>query len=138
MTNPNVLTFPAWVRWCALLALCSAYLQGGLVKAFNFDGAIAEMVHFGIKPPVAMAVMVIILELGASLMVLLGIYRWIGSLALAIFTFFATMMANRFWETPEGIRGMMANAFFEHLGLVGAFFLVSWYDRIEPRRSEDQ
>ena len=36
------------VRWLALLALCAAYLQGGLNKAFDFAAAIAEMQHFGV------------------------------------------------------------------------------------------
>jgi len=131
MSNSNPLSFHSWVRWCALLALCGAYLQGGLVKALNFDGAVAEMVHFGLSAPTLVAVLVIALELGASLMILFGIYRWIGALALAGFTLLATFVANRFWETPEGIRGMLANAFFEHLGLMGAFVLVALRDRLE-------
>ncbi len=27
---------PRWLRWIALLLLCAAYLQGGLVKLTNF------------------------------------------------------------------------------------------------------
>src|SRR6218665_984615 len=38
------------LRWLALLALCAAYIQGGLVKAFDLPGAIAEMAHFGLQP----------------------------------------------------------------------------------------
>lgn len=30
----------------ALLALCAAYIQGPLVKMFDYEGAVAEMVHF--------------------------------------------------------------------------------------------
>ena len=32
-----------WVYWIALLGLCAAYLQGGIVKATDFSGAIAEI-----------------------------------------------------------------------------------------------
>ena len=49
MTMPPVFTSPA-VRWLALLALCGAYLQGGLVKLMDFNGAQAEMAHFGLQP----------------------------------------------------------------------------------------
>jgi hypothetical protein len=48
---------PAWVRaflahpWVGplvRLALVSAWLIGGINKALNFDGAIAEQAHFGL------------------------------------------------------------------------------------------
>ena len=125
-----------WVRWIALLGLCAAYLQGGLVKATDFPGALAEMQHFGLAPAAFFAVAVIVLELGASLMILTGFYRWLGALGLAGFTLMATFIANRFWEIPQPDRFMVENAFFEHLGLVGGFLLVAWHDLREPDRSK--
>jgi hypothetical protein len=41
----------------------------------------------------------------------------------------ATLIVLPFWELPAGHeRFMAANAFFEHLGLVGGFLLVAWHD----------
>lgn len=119
---------PSWLRWLALLALCAAYLQGGLVKAMDFASAIGEMQHFGLAPAAPLAAAVIVLELGASLMILCGWYRWLGALALAAFTLMATFLANRFWAAPPAEQFMLANAFFEHIGLVGGFVLVAWED----------
>lgn len=121
------LPFPA-LRWLALLALCSAYIQGGLVKLLDFPGAIAEMQHFGLSPAAPMAVAVIALELGASLMILSGRLRWLGALALALFTVAATFMANRFWQVPVAERGIVMNGFFEHLGLAGALVCIACND----------
>ncbi|ESJ04015.1 DoxX protein [Cupriavidus sp. HPC(L)] len=121
-------TLPRWMRWIALLLLCAAYLQGGLVKLFDFPGAVAEMQHFGLSPAVPMAVATIAFELVAAAMILTGIGRWLGALALAAFTLAATFLANRFWSAPPEAQFMMANAFFEHLGLVGGFLLVAWHD----------
>ena len=121
------------IRWLALLALCAAYLQGGLVKAIDFAGAIAEMHHFGLAPAAPLAVLTIIVEIGASLLILSGIYRWAGALALAGFTLFATFVANRFWEMAPPERFMAANSFFEHIGLIGAFILVAWHDLKAPQ-----
>lgn len=118
----------AFVRWFALLCLCAAYLQGGLVKASDFAGAIAEMTHFGLQPPAPFAVIVIALELIASVMILTGIGRWLGALSLAGFTLMATFMANRYWEMVPPGRFGAANSFFEHIGLCGGFLLVAWYD----------
>lgn len=121
------LTTPA-IHWIALLALCSAYLQGGLTKLLDFDGAIAEMNHFGLAPAAPFAIATIVLELAAPFAILSGRYRWLGALALAAFTLMATFIANRFWELAPPERFMAANAFFEHIGLVGAFLLVAWHD----------
>lgn len=117
------------VRWLAYLALCAAYLQGGLVKLSDFPGAVAEMAHFGLSPAALFAAGVIVLELGASALILTGFLRWLGALALAGFTLLATGMALRFWELPAGMeRFAAANSFFEHIGLIGGFLLVAWFD----------
>jgi XapX domain-containing protein len=116
------------IRFIALLGLCAAYIQGGLVKLFDFGGAVAEMQHFGLPVAPAMACATIATELVASALILSGVYRWLGALALAVFTFIATFITLRFWEVPQPERFMVANAFFEHLGLVGGFLLVAWYD----------
>jgi uncharacterized membrane protein YphA (DoxX/SURF4 family) len=119
----------AALRFVAYLGLCAAYLQGGLVKLSDFSGAIGEMQHFGLSPAPVFAVLVIVLELGASALILIGRLRWLGALALAGFTLLATQLALRFWELPAGQqRFMAANSFFEHLGLVGGFLLVAWLD----------
>ncbi|MFD3240152.1 DoxX family protein [Rahnella perminowiae] len=118
----------AVIRWLALLALCAAYLQGGIVKLFDFPGAIAEMQHFGLSPAAPMAAAVIVLELAASALILTGRFRRAGALALALFTFSANFMANAFWQVSGQERAMMMNGFFEHIGLAGAFIYVAWDD----------
>lgn len=115
--------------WIGLLGLCSAYLQGSLMKLFDFESAIAEMQHFGLWPAAPFAAAVIVFELVCCLLVLSGFCRWLGALALALFTLAATFVALRFWQLPPGPERMLAtNGFFEHLGLVGAFILVALND----------
>ena len=126
----------AAIRWIALLLLVSAYLQGGLDKAFDFAGAIGEMHHFGLEPAAPLALAVILLELGASLLILSGRLRWLGAIALAGFTLAATFVANRFWSAPPADRFMLENGFFEHLGLVGGFLLVAWMDWRESAQAQ--
>jgi uncharacterized membrane protein YphA (DoxX/SURF4 family) len=121
------LTTPA-VRWIALLGLCAAYLQGGLVKLTDISGAAAEMNHFGLAPALPMALAVIVLELLASIAILTGYGRWLGALALSAFTLGATFLANRYWQLAPPERFAAENGFYEHLGLVGGFLLVAWHD----------
>lgn len=123
------------IRWLAYLGLCAAYLQGGLNKLMDFQGAVGEMSHFGLSPASLLAGLVIALELGASVMILSGKLRWLGALALAAFTLMASFVALRFWELPVGQeRFMAANSFFEHLGLIGGFLLVAWLDLQNTQR----
>ncbi|MDR3435578.1 DoxX family protein [Telmatospirillum sp.] len=121
------------IRGVALLGLTAAYLQGGLVKALDFAGAVAEMNHFGLAPAAPLALLVIVLEIGASAMILGGLKRWAGAVALALFTVAATLVANRYWNMAGPERFMNANAFYEHLGLAGAFVLVACQDVAEKR-----
>ncbi|TCQ18107.1 DoxX family protein [Rhizobium sp. PP-CC-3G-465] len=116
-------------RTLSLLALCAAYIQGPLTKILDFDGALAEMNHFGLQPATFFAIAVIVFELTASALVISGFLRWAGALSLAAFTLLATFIALRFWDMAPGMDRMMAtNAFFEHLGLAGAFVLVAALD----------
>ncbi|WP_321382104.1 DoxX family protein [Rhizobium sp.] len=87
----------AWIRFFAYLGLCAAYLQGGLNKLIDFNDAIGEIVHFGLLPAPLFAVLVIILELAASVMILTGFFRWLGALGLAALTLLAT-----FWPCTSG------------------------------------
>jgi len=121
------------VEWVALLALCSAYIEGGLVKVLDFGGAVAEMRHFGIAPAAPVAVAVIALELMAPAMILASRWRWLGALALAAFTLMASVMANAFWTMPATARFGAMNAFFEHVGLAGAFVYVAMLDIADRR-----
>lgn len=125
------------VRFLALLLLCAAYIQGPLTKILDFPGALAEMSHFGLTPAPLFAVGVIVFELGATAMILTGRWRWLAALALAGFTLVATFIAIRFWELPVGQGRMMAmNGFFEHLGLIGGFLLVSLDDLARTGETE--
>lgn len=129
----KIVTAP-FTKTLALLALCSAYIQGPLTKIFDFPGAIAEMNHFGLQPPAAFATIVILFELSASTLVVTGFLRWVGALALAGFTLLATLIALRFWDMAPGMDRVMAtNAFFEHLGLAGAFTIVAAIDLTKGR-----
>ncbi|MDE1566758.1 DoxX family protein [Aquabacter sp. P-9] len=124
------------LRWCAVLLLCAAYIQGPITKLLDFPGALAEMEHFGLRPAPLFAIGVIVFELAMCALILIGRWRGLAALALAAFTLAATFVALRFWEMPAGQgRTMAANAFFEHLGLTGGFLLVALDDRARRERA---
>lgn len=126
---------PAFVRtildwrgtwFLARLALVSAYLLGGAVKALDFPGAVAEQAHFGLQPPAVWAVLTIVVEILGAVLVMTRRWAWLGAGMLGVFTALAAITANAFWAMPDGHEQFMAtNAFFEHLGLIGGFVLVA-------------
>lgn len=131
-TLSRTLASITWSPVTALLArllLVSAYLIGGITKLADWPGAVAEQVHFGMSPPTLWAAATIAVELVGAALILSGRLVWLGAGMLAVFTLLAALVANAFWTMQGEARFHATNAFFEHLGLVGAFMLaarLSW------------
>ncbi|CAB3963653.1 DoxX family protein [Burkholderia aenigmatica] len=125
---------PAWIRamlaqpWVlplARLALVSAYLIGGVAKALDFDGAVAEQAHFGLQPAALWAALAIAVEIAGSLCIVLGRFTWLGAGSLGMLTLVAMAVANDFWNRTGAEHFMALNSFFEHLGLIAALVLAT-------------
>jgi uncharacterized membrane protein YphA (DoxX/SURF4 family) len=125
---------PGWIvailSWPALLpisriALVSAFLIGGIQKLVDFPGAIAEQAHFGLQPAWLWAAAAVIVELGGSVLVILGRFVWLGAGGLGVLTAVAMFAANDFWAKTGHDRFLAVNAFFEHLGIIAGLVLVS-------------
>jgi uncharacterized membrane protein YphA (DoxX/SURF4 family) len=114
-----------WLLPVARLALVSAFLIGGVQKLVDFAGAVAEQAHFGLQPAWAWAAAAILVELGGSLLVIVGRFVWLGAGGLGVLTAVAMLAANDFWTMAGHERFMAVNAFFEHLGLIAGLVLVS-------------
>ncbi|MBX7489523.1 DoxX family protein [Qipengyuania sp. GH25] len=125
-------TFLAWpvALFVARLLLVSAYLIGGVQKLFDWPSAVAEQTHFGLAPPALWAGLTIVIELVGGIMVLFDWKGWLGAGMLGVFTILAAIVANDFWTMAGHDRFMATNAFFEHLGLAGAFVLSAMISRL--------
>ncbi|MGY0572501.1 DoxX family protein [Bradyrhizobium sp. RDM12] len=115
----------SWLAVAARVALVSAFLIGGVQKALDFPGAVAEQAHFGLQPAWLWATAAIIVELGGSVLVILGRWIWLGAGGLGVLTAVAMLTANDFWIKAGHERFLAVNAFFEHLGLIAGLVLVS-------------
>ncbi|WP_069706064.1 DoxX family protein [Burkholderia seminalis] len=133
-TNPGRVGNPAWVRallaqpWVlplVRLALVSAYLIGGVAKALDFGGAVAEQAHFGLHPAALWAALAIAVEIAGSLCVVFNCFTWLGAGSLGMLTLVAMAVANDFWNRTGAEHFMALNSFFEHLGLIAALVLAT-------------
>lgn len=120
-----------WAGFIARLLLVGAYVTGAAVKLTDFPGAVAEQAHFGMSPPAFWAVLTIGIEIIGPVLILANRLVWLGAGMLGVFTVLATIKANAFWTMSGADRFVATNAFFEHLGLVGGFVLVTMLCRRE-------
>ncbi|ULU23770.1 DoxX family protein [Dyella terrae] len=136
-------TDPIWVdaildwRWTwliARLALTAPFIVGALMKLSNLPAAILEQEHFGLHPGLPWALATIVVEVVGPVMILTGRFIWLGAGALAVFTFIANLLANRFWEMSGAERFMATNGFFEHIALIGGFVLAALAAEFEQRK----
>lgn len=109
----------------ARIGLTSAYVLGGLTKLLDFQGAIQEQAHFGLRPPAVWAVLTILVELAGSALVISGRLVWLGAGALGVLTAVAGVVAEPFWAMRGHDQLMAANGFFERLGLIAGFVLIA-------------
>lgn len=111
----------------AKIAIAAPFLVSGLLKLMNFSGTIAEVRGLsGLEPAAVFAVLVILVQLGGSILVIAGgRWAWIGAITLAGFTVVATLLAHAFWLKPQAERMLHMNIFFEHVSICGGLLLVA-------------
>lgn len=82
-----LLTYPFW--------------ESGLAKQIDFYGGVAEMARFDLDPAVAFNIATVIVQLGASFLIVLNRYTWLGAGALGIFTALTIQIVHHFWNMSE-------------------------------------
>ncbi|MDQ8022837.1 MAG: DoxX family protein [Moraxellaceae bacterium] len=120
---------PDLVARLLIAGLCLPYLISGVLKSFRFAGAVEEFAGLGFPRPAVFAVMTIALQLCASVavIVLAGWPAALGALALAAFTFSASLMVHAFWKKRGVARFQQTNIFVEHVALTCGLLFVAWW-----------
>ena len=115
-------------RFAALAAtlLTLPYWTSGIAKLFDLGGAIGEARHFGLEPAALVVGLTIAVQVGGSLLIILGRQAWLGAGALGVFTAAATLIAHPFWQVADPMaRFHERNTFLEHAGLIGGLMLAA-------------
>ena len=73
------------------------------------------------------------MEIGGSLCVISNRFTRLEAGGLAALTVVAMLVANHFWRLEGVARFMALNSFFEHLGLIAAFVMVTYLASGERR-----
>jgi putative oxidoreductase len=67
----------------------------------------------------------IVIEIGASLALVLGIYTRCAAIVLIVFTILATLMFHNFWASPPAQVTAQTVQFLKNLELIGLFAMIA-------------
>lgn len=106
-----------------------------LAAPLFFYSGIGKMLAFGITASRLpggeggfgsfLAVGSIVIELGAALALILGIYTRCAAIVLIVFTILATLMFHNFWASPPAQVTAQTVQFLKNLELIGLFAMIA-------------
>lgn len=110
----------------ARAVLTLPYWFSGLYKLTHLPDALGEAAHFGLKPAGLVVTATIAVQLGGSILLILGRLSWLAAGSLAVFTGLATLIAHPYWTVADPVERFHAlNTFLEHVGLIGGFMVAA-------------
>jgi uncharacterized membrane protein YphA (DoxX/SURF4 family) len=105
--------------------LGAAFVVFGVRNLQNIPRLTEAMEKKGLLPqPRLWMIVGVGIQIVGGLMVALGIFAWLGALALAAFVLFAAYLFHPFWEFPKEEQTPHINACIMNTGLAGAFLIV--------------
>lgn len=105
-----------------LLALM--FLTAGFSKIGGFEGTAGYIASKGLPLPQVGAAIAIVVEVIAGIMLIVGWKaRW-AALALAIFTFFASIFFHNYWAMADAARMTNQLMFFKNVAVIGGMLVV--------------
>lgn len=110
----------------ARIVLTFMFWASGLAKLIDFQAGTAEMAHFGLNPPALLNTLVLITQLGGSLLIILNKWAWLGAGALAVFTALTIPIAHDFWTMEEPMKTLEFYVVVEHVSIIGALMVVAY------------
>jgi len=112
------------VLLAARLLVVPLFLYSGIGKILAFEVTAGRLPGGAGGFGSVLAACAIVIELGASLALILGIYTRCAALALIVFTVVATLMFHNFWASPPAQVTAQTINFLKNLGLIGLFGLI--------------
>lgn len=122
-----------WFDILARILLTLVFWTSGLAKLFDFTANAGIMDDFGLQPGWAYNLVTLILQIGASLMIICNKGVWLATGALAVFTVLTIPVAHPFWakEGEEAFRDMTVA--LEHASVIGGLAVFALYSRYRAR-----
>lgn len=120
----------------ARLLLTFVFWTSGLAKLLDFSTNATVMDSFGLYPGWAFNLATLILQLGASAMIILDRGTWLAAAALAVFTILTIPIAHPFWAKSGEATFRDMTVALEHISVIGGLAIVCVLSRFHARARE--
>ena len=109
----------------ARILLAAVFLVAGIRKLLAVAASTGYLTKLGFPMPEVMVWVAIVIEIGGSLLLILGWQTRRVAWLLILFVAIATAMAHRFWEFDAAQYANQMNHFLKNLALIGGLLYVA-------------
>ena len=109
------------------ILLAIIFLVSGIGKIGGFAGTAGYMLSKGLPMVEVLLAITIVIEIGAALMLILGLKAKLGAAALFLWMIPVTIMLHNFWAMPPADQQMQMAMFMKNLGLMGGMLYIMAY-----------
>jgi putative oxidoreductase len=124
MSSSETTAFQDKVLLAARLLVAPLFLYSGIGKILAFEVTAGRLPGGAGGFGSVLAAAAIVIELGGSLALILGVYARCAAIAFIVFTILATLMFHNFWASPPATVTAQTVNFLKNLGLIGLFGLI--------------
>ena len=108
----------------ARILLTVMFIYSGFGKITGFEGTVGYIASKGLPVPQLMAIVAILIEFGAGLLLLVGYKaRW-SALAIFVFLIPTTLIFHNFWASPPAEFQMQQINFMKNVTIMGGMLMV--------------
>src|SRR5262245_49095009 len=119
--NPNVSNAAALL---GRILLALIFITSGFGKITGFEGTVGYIASKGLPLPQLGAIIAIIVEVGGSVLLVIGYKaRW-AALALAVFTLAAAIFFHNYWAVDAAERMGQQINFWKNISMAGGMLMV--------------
>jgi len=107
------------------IAIAALFLPAGLNKLMGVEGTTGYFASLGL-PAVAILVWVVIaIEVLGGVALILGYRTRLVAIALAVFTFLASIAGHAFWAAPADAAFIAQLLFFKNIAVIGGLLVLA-------------
>ena len=107
------------------LLIAVLFIPAGIGKLTGFAGTVGYITSKGLPMPEVLAVLAIVVEIGAGIALLVGFKtRW-AALLLALFTLGAAVFFHNYWGVPADQQMVQKLMFTKNLGIAGGLLAMA-------------
>jgi putative oxidoreductase len=119
--NPNISNAAALL---GRILLALIFITSGFGKITGFEGTVGYIASKGLPLPQLGAIIAIIVEVGGSILLVIGYKaRW-AALALAIFTLAAAIFFHNYWAVEAAEKMGQQINFWKNISMAGGMLMV--------------